>query len=165
MNFNWIELIGAVGAIAAAGAAWFAIRHSSKQLNIEQTPYVVLDKIHRNNGYEFIVKNIGRGPAINITCCESKNEKDRNNGFFSDDQPHSVNLESSGKSEPWHVDGERIDNLERHEDTFSFVYIFFESQSNALYRTTAKIKRSKSSETKYTVMTNEFEKIGERLKV
>ena len=162
MNITtWIELVGAVGAITASVAAWFAIRQSNKQLKIEQTPYVTLDHIKRiENRYGFAIKNIGRGPAINITFCKSLDTSTRNEPFFSNDQPHSANLMSPEESHCWMVDGNILDNMEVI-DNFSYIYIYFESQSRSMFRTKVKIKKivNNGGDGGYVVMENQFEEL------
>lgn len=162
MNLNsWIELIGATGAIAAAGAAWFTIQQSNKQLKIEQTPYVTLDHIKRiENRYGLAIKNIGRGPAVNITFSKSLNKSCRNEPFFSNDQPHSANLMSPEESHYWMVDGNILDNLKVMEN-FSYVYLYFESQSKVIFRTKVKIKKiiNNKGDGEYIVMENQYEEL------
>lgn len=158
----WIESLGAVGTIGAAIAAWFAINLSNKRLKIEQTPYIVLDHIKRiderlDYRFGFAVKNIGRGPAINITFSVNKDFSRRNDAFFSDDQPHSANFTSMEVSYYWEVDANRLDNL-IFKRGFAFLYIFFEDQASSLFRTKVKVKKIGTASTlKYIVMENQFE--------
>lgn len=166
MNLKtWIELIGALGAISASVAAWFAIRQSNKQLKIEQTPYVILDHIVReNNRYGFSIKNIGKGSAISITLSKDNELYKRNAAFFSNDQPHSANMMPQEESHYWMVDGHVLDNL-KHVDSFAYLYIFFESQSNNLFITNVKIKRIVKSggNVGYVVMENKFEDLKRKV--
>ncbi len=154
---NWIELLGAIGAIAASIAAWFAIRQSNKQLEIEQTPYVALDHIKRDQSrYGFSIRNIGKGSAVSVTFSTSDKISKRNSAFFSDDQPHSANLTPSEISQYWMVDGNVLDSL-KVTDNFSYIYIFFESQSNRIFQTKVKIKKTidKKGDAAYVVMENQ----------
>lgn len=159
---NWIEFLGAVGAITASVAAWFAIRQSNKQLKIEQTPYVVLDHIIREGDrYGFAIKNIGRGPAVHITFSISDKKSRRNDAFFSNDQQHSANFYPFEESHYWFVDGNVIDNL-KHDNDFASLYIFFNNQSDETFMTKVKIKRiiKSGGNVTYVVMENMKGKVG-----
>lgn len=160
---SW-NVIGSLGAAAAALAAFGAIRQSNKQLKIEQTPYVTLDHILRQeNRFGFAIKNIGKGPAVHVTFSISDKTSNRNEAFFSDDQPHSANLRSSEESHYWMVDNNVLERLSL-KGGFAFLYIFFEDQANNLFRTRVKIKKIIKSGgiIEYTVMENQFEELKEK---
>lgn len=155
------EVAVAFGTIAAAYFAYTAILESNKRLKIEQTPHVVLDCIIReNNRYGFVIKNIGRGPAVHITFSTGDDISKRNNGFFSNDQPHSANFYPFEKSHDWYVDGRVLDDL-KHEHDYAYLYIFYSSQYDALFMTKVKIKRilKEDNDVTYVVMENKVEEL------
>ncbi len=160
-SFDLKTLIGTVSAIGTFVAAVFAglaLRQSNKQLKIEQTPYIVLDHIRRvGNRFGFAVKNIGRGSAINITFSVSKDILNRNEAFFSNDQPHSANFKSMEESHYWKTDARTLNNLVFKKD-YAFLYIFFEDQSGKSYKTMVKIKKIGTVPNhKFIVMKNQLE--------
>ena len=153
------SMLSSLGTIVALTAAWFAIRQSNKQLEIEQTPHVILDHIKRiGHRYGFAVKNVGRGPAVHIIFSRNGDATSRNEGFFSNDQNHSANFFPSEESHYWMVDENTLDELKHDENGFTHLYIFFEGQSNILYKTVVKIKRitDKNKNSAYVVMENKF---------
>jgi len=153
-----IELGASIGSLGAALFAWQALRQSNKQKKIEQTPYIVLDHIRKvGDRFGFAVKNIGKGPAVDITFSLEKNISSRNNAFFSDDQPHSANFRSMEESHYWKTDPGNLDKL-IFKNGFASLYIFFDDQSLQTYRTKVKIKKvGKAPNHKYIVMENLFE--------
>lgn len=156
-----IEVVSAIATVFAASAAWFAIRQSNKRLEIEQTPYVVLDHIKRESSrYGFAIKNIGRGPAVHITFSTSDDIFKRNNAFFSNDQPHSANFYPFEESHYWYVDGNVLDNL-KHKNDYAYLYVFYSSQFNSPFMTKVKIKRivKDGNNVAYVVMENRFEEL------
>lgn len=143
---------------------WAASENSilKQQLKIEQTPYVVLDHIRKHeNRFGFAIKNIGRGPAVSVTFSKSDNISIRNEPFFSNDQPHSVNLMSQEESHYWVVDNNVLENL-HFENSFANLNIFFENQFSIWFRTKVKIKSiiKSGGVVEYTVMENQFEELG-----
>jgi hypothetical protein len=156
-----IESISAIGTFIAAVFAGLALRQSNKQLKIEQTPYMVLDHIVRDgNRYGFATKNVGRGPAVNITFNKSDKMSKRNDAFFSNDQQHSANFYPFEESHYWYVDGNVIDKL-KHDNDYAFLYIFYNNQSDETFMTKVKIKRIKpGGNVAYVVMENMKGKVG-----
>lgn len=152
-----LELVGSLGTFVAAVFAGLALRQSNKQLKIEQTPYIVLDRIKRvrvGETFGFTVKNIGRGSAINVTFSIKRDFLSRNGAFFSNDQTHSKNFSSMEEISNWKVDYSRLDSL-TIKNGFTYLYIFFEDQSRKLYRTKVKIKKiGTPPDHKYIVMEN-----------
>lgn len=153
--------LGSIGTLIATFLAFRAIQQSNKHLEIEQTPHVVLDHIIREGSrYGFAIKNIGRGPAVHITFSTSGDMSKRNNAFFSNDQSHSANFYPFEESHYWYVDGNVLDGL-KHKNDYAYLYIFCNSQSNAVFRTKVKIKRiiKEGNNVAYVVMENKFKEI------
>jgi hypothetical protein len=146
---------------ASVVIAFITIRQSnenvSRQLKIEQTPYVVLDrnielKSTKVFGEELIkvidpehlydgsiyLKNIGRGFAKNIEVSYSPNKIE---GLFYADQPHSIDLSQNEVSKAWRVDI----NILRHMLTIqegrdlTFIYISYLDQLGNMYKTRIKL--------------------------
>ena len=169
MNFSldlksWIEVFTAIGTLAAAIFAGFALRQSNKQLKIEQSPYLVLDHIkpYGRNQVGFYIKNIGRGPAMHITFSLIEQSSNRNDAFFSNDQPHSANLSSQTESGWWLVDTHTLTRL-AFNDSYAYLFAYFESQAGNLYRTNVKIKKITKSGgiIEYIVMENKVIELKE----
>lgn len=158
---NPIELLSTFGSVAAAVAAWIALRQSNKKLEIEQTPYVVLDHIRfiDSTKFGFSIKNVG-GPALRVTFSEKGNIDNRNDAFFSDDQPHSANLRTAEESHYWKVDSVVLEELS-FESGYAYLYCFFEDQAGSLFRTKVKIKKISKDDgsIRYIVMENEVNKL------
>lgn len=136
-----------------------------QQFVIGQTPYVVLDHIIKSeNRFGFAYKNIGKGSAVSVTFSKNEDISSRNNAFFSNDQPHSTNLRSEEESHYWYVDNYVLENLSFSSEDFAFLYIFYESQSNIVFRTKIKIKKIIKSGgiIEYIVMENQFEDLRGR---
>lgn len=163
MNLSdWIVLLGSIGSVSAVVVAWFAIKQSNKQLKIEQTPYVVLDHIRIiSPRVGFAIKNIGKGPAMSITFNISGDLEDRNDAFFSNDQPHSANLSSSEESHYWEVDLHVIQNLYNHGNDFAYIFIIYQNQLGAFLRTNVKVQKIVKSggRIEFIVMENQVEEI------
>lgn len=122
--------------------------HLRKQLEKEQEPFVVSrdDITFEKNSFRIKLKNVGRGPAFNITGCRTSNKEDRNSAFFMNNQPHSKNLcanntDTDGEKH-WRVDKSVIDSLaqDESEKIYRFFYFFYESQLGTVYYTKVKIK-------------------------
>lgn len=161
MEFNSVQ-ITAFGTVAAVIVAWLAFRQSNKHLRIEQTPYVVVDNIEKKPSLvEISIKNVGRGPALHITCSKSDDPKKRNDAFFRNTQPHSANLSGGDGKETWIVDRNVFDNLSKDDGGFKHFFVFCESQLNTVYRTDVKIKdfNEDRGTNAYVIMENKIEEL------
>lgn len=158
---SWIVL-QSIGTIAAVLVAILAIRQSNKHLKVEQTPYVVVEQIGKKASLvEISIKNIGRGPALHVTCSKSDDPKKRNESFFRDTQPHSVNLASGEKHSEWIVDRNVFDDLNSDSENYKHLFVFCEGQLGILYRTDVKIKdiEEERGSKCYVVMENKIQEI------
>lgn len=158
---SWIVL-QSIGTIAAVLVAIFAIRQSNKHLKVEQTPYAVVEHVEKKaSSVEITVKNVGKGPALHVTCSKSDDSKNRNEPFFRDTQPHSVNLASGEKQSEWIVDRNVFDDLNSDSENYKHLFVFYEGQLGILYRTDVKIKdiEEERGSKCYVVMENKIEEI------
>lgn len=110
------EVGAAVGTILAALAAYAAIKQSSKQLEIEQTPHVVLqDHIGTTNDYSahemrtrvhtIKVKNVGRGSAIHISVTA---DPEGEISIIEGSNPHTINLAAKEYNNSWAIDETQV---------------------------------------------------------
>ncbi|MBU1256302.1 hypothetical protein KKA49_01290, partial [Patescibacteria group bacterium] len=114
--------------------------------------------------YEFMIKNVGRGPALRITG--GINNNGDNDAFFADEYPHSYGL-SSAESCKTRIDKFRIEQM--HSQTIKdeqrrHFYLFYFDQLGEKYITTVEIKKrvadvKKDAPEFYVVMENIREKI------
>lgn len=110
------EVTVSVGTIATAYFAFAAIKQaikeskqaakqSNKQLEIEQTPYVVLrDRITTVTGghvHTMSLANIGRGMAANVTA---STDPSGNISIIDGSNPHSIDFASGGVNSGWALD-------------------------------------------------------------
>ncbi len=112
---NWqLWQIGEVFAVSAAAfialwSGWKSNKNYQQQLKAEQEPFLILNKnIEISQGLNddekiisISLKNIGRGPATNITA--SFLENGRNEALFEKRQPHSINLGMNEESNIWEI--------------------------------------------------------------
>lgn len=161
---NW-SMLGAIGTIAAAAVSFFTLLLLRNQLEKEQEPFVVArdDVSYENNSFKIKLKNVGRGPAFNITGCRTSNEKERNDAFFMNNQPHSKNLcannaDAEGEKQ-WRIDKSVMDSLKVAKiknEIYKYFYFFYESQLGSVYFTKVKIKKDGKN---YIVMENKRVKL------
>ncbi len=180
-NWNWnaISAIATtVASIIALCATYLSKKQADKnleqlnrQLEIEQTPAVIVQKPIQSGGVkrlDLTIKNVGRGSAFNIVG--SSDEKNKSGGFFSDDSPHSINLfpgEEFGDNKTSFI------SLDKDKDTdkirsdcgqineggkiYWYFYLFYEDQMKTRYRTKIKVKqRPSGSNNYYVVMENKI---------
>lgn len=161
---NW-TMLGAIGTIAAAAVSVFTLRLLRSQLEKEQEPFVVArdDISFDKDNFKIKLKNVGRGPAFNITGCRTSNEEERNDAFFMNNQPHSKNLCANNADEEgekqWRFDKSVMDSLEENKvnnEIYKFFYFFYESQLGSVYYTKVKMKKDGSD---FIVMENQREKL------
>src|SRR3989344_1651868 len=99
------EVTVSVGTIATAYFALAALRQSNRQLEIEQTPYVVLkDRIATAaNGHVHTMSliNIGKGMAANITAYTDPAGKI---SIIEGSNPHSIDLGAGVPNTGWALD-------------------------------------------------------------
>jgi hypothetical protein len=159
-SVNW-SAWGAIGACAASALSLLTLFYLKQQLKLEQEPFIVarddISLCDKSDYYYLKLKNVGRGPAFNITGCKTSNEKYRNKAFFSADQPHSKNLcannADSDTEKRWKIDKHLVDSLETEERAYKAFYLFYESQLGDVYYSRVKIKSEKDNR-KYVVMDN-----------
>lgn len=159
----WV-ILESIGTIAAVIVALFAIRQSNKHLKVEQTPYAVVEHIEKKTSLvEISIKNVGKGPALHVTCSKSDDPKNRNEHFFRDTQPHSINLASGESWLNWIVDREVFNDLTTDGEGYIHFFVFCESQLNILYKTDVKIKdiEEERGASCYVVMENKVEDVEE----
>lgn len=138
-------------------AVYQSNQNLSKQLEIEQTPYVVAKgavfitepgangvKYSRNCLY---LKNIGRGIASNIKVSTDSENQDK--AFFASSQSHVIDLGSNQEGEPWLVDDKNLKSLNE-------AYIFYYDQLGGEYKTKVIFELAGD---RYKVMSNHQEKI------
>lgn len=163
MSTNLWGILESIVGIAAVIVALFAIRQSNKHLKTEQTPYVVVEHIEKKpSSVEISIKNVGKGPALHVTCSKSDDRKNRNKAFFRNTQSHSVNLDSGGSQLDWIVDRNIFNDLITDSEGFKHLFVFCESQLNILYRTNVKIKdiEEERGASCYVTMENKIEELG-----
>lgn len=156
------EVAVAFGTLATAYFAFAAIRESNKRLKIEQTPYVVVQHVEKKPSMvEISIKNVGRGPALHVTCSNSDKFGDRNLPFFLNKEPHSVNLASGDTHDNWITERQTFEKLASSEG-FKHFYLYYESQLHVLYRTYVKIKdvSEDRGDNLYVIMENRVEELG-----
>jgi hypothetical protein len=97
------DILGAIGSILAALAAFRSVKKINQQLAIQQEPYLVLNGPIQLNEKEIIIKieNIGRGLA---TCIQISFNGDNFSPLFKSDEPHSINLKAGKSKNDWRVD-------------------------------------------------------------
>jgi len=161
-----------IGTIAAAFVSVVAVIISvitfyllRKQLEKDQEPFVVVrdDVSLRNNKYCIKLKNVGRGPALDITGCKTAEIERRNDAFFAKDQPHSKHFSANNADrekgeEGWRIDKSMVDSLETvqvNNETYKIFYLFYKSQLRDVYRTKVKMKKTENG---FVIMDNEREK-------
>jgi len=140
------------------------LRLLRKQLEKEQEPFVVVrDDVSPKNknqeSYYIKLKNVGRGPALNITGCTTANIDKRNDAFFTEGQPHSKhfsanNADSEKNEKNWLIDKSVVDSLEElknNDEIYKIFYLFYESQLGTVYYTEIKMKKNLN---KFVVMDN-----------
>jgi len=146
---NWTAW-EAIGTIAAATVSFFTLLLLRSQLEKEQEPFVVArdDVSFESGNFKIKLKNVGRGPAFNITGCRTSNEKERNDAFFMSNQPHSKNLCANNAAaegeKQWRIDKFVIDSLKvdkTNKEIYKYFYFFYESQLGSVYHTKVKIKK------------------------
>ncbi len=112
-NNLWNSLMS-IGTLASAFFAFKALKQTSEQLKIEQTPYVVLKgrittadpdkRIHIAQ-----LKNLGKGPAFNVRLTTDPRGKI---SIIDGSNPHSIDLSSSEVNNGWALDeGQAIKGL------------------------------------------------------
>ncbi len=114
-NCNWqFWQIGEVIAVSSASiialwSGWRAHKDNSLQLQASQRPLIkLLENIKIAKGsnddaksIDLSIKNIGRGPAINITA--NFFLEGRNNALFEREYPHSINLGTGEDFHDWKI--------------------------------------------------------------
>lgn len=161
---NW-TMWEAIGTCAAAAISTFTLLLLKKQLEKEQEPFVVArdDVSFENSSFKIKLKNVGRGPAFNITGCRTSNGKERNDAFFMNNQPHSKNLcannaDAEGEKQ-WRIDKSVADSLKEfktNNEIYKYFYFFYESQLGSVYYTKVKIKKDGNN---FIVMENKRVKL------
>ncbi len=163
--------------------AYRAVKQTSKQLEIEQTPYVVLSDRITTAGddrlHTISLKNIGRGSAVNITATTDPQGKI---SIIEGSNPHSINLASKDYHNGWAIDeGQLIkglknqgkiikksiiqelpdeNSIDKEEEKYKsefFIYIWYNDQYGHRYETEAKIRRSGLF---FKVMENKFKRLS-----
>lgn len=107
------EVSVSFGTLAAVYFAYAAIEQSNRQLEVEQTPYVVMkDRIvTAGEGRLHVVslKNVGKGMAINLTATADPEGKV---SIIEGSNPHSIDLASGEYNNNWAIDeGQVIEGL------------------------------------------------------
>lgn len=155
-----VEIVVITGSVMVGlYAVYQSNQNLSKQLEIEQTPYVVakgaiFHSTDRNNQVEYLekclyLKNIGRGMASNIKVSTDSENEDK--PFFANNQSHIIDLGSNQEGEPWLVDDKNLTSLNE-------AYIFYYDQLGGKYKTTVTFEKTSD---RYKVMSNHKEKIKE----
>jgi hypothetical protein len=100
-------MLAALGSSVAAYMAWRAYEATSKQLQIEQEPFLVLrDNIFlEEEKIAMQVKNIGRGSATFIRASFDLRDPQP---LFESSQPHSINLASEEESQEWLINARNL---------------------------------------------------------
>lgn len=105
MSEIWNALT-AIGTITTSVVAVYfgtaGSRQTSRQLKIEQEPYVVAEKTITSATWSLQIKNIGRGPALRVTVSSSTSDKDK--PLFEAAEPHSCDLASKESIDNWRLD-------------------------------------------------------------
>jgi hypothetical protein len=172
-----------IGTLLAAFFAFRAVRQTSKQLEIEQTPYIVMsDRIStaaEGRMHTISLKNIGRGSAINVTVTSDPEGKI---SIIEGTNPHSINLSSAEPHNGWAIDESRVieglkiqgieikksisqelpdENNAKNENEIKksdfFIYIWYKNQYGHRYKTEAKMRHSGPF---FKVMENNFKKLS-----
>lgn len=165
-NVTFVDwtMLGAIGTCLAAIMSTLTLLLLRKQLEKEQEPFVVVrDDISLSskvNGYYIKLKNVGRGPALNITGCKTANSERRNDAFFANNQPHSKHLcannaDSEDGEKRWLIDNSIVDSLEtveKNNEVCKNFYLFYESQLGDIYYTKVKMKKIGNG---FVIMDNE----------
>lgn len=155
-----IDLILAFITLIATFVAFNASKVSKdafhNQFKLETKPFVVLENKIHNNG-EFIMKNIGRGAAQNITLRRDLADKETLMTGYS---PHSTNL---GPNEGLNIGSNNvkyfkieIDKLEPNVTGDSNIYIVYQDINREKFITRVKIH--KGAENWWKIMENNLEK-------
>lgn len=154
------------GSLAALYFAYRAIIQSSKQLEAEQTPYVVMKNhivmVDNSTRMHMVMfENIGKGLAANITLTADPEGKI---SIIEGSNPHTVNLGSGQYDNGWAVDEARvIEGLQlqgknittnvisdipdensvadKNESDF-YLYYWYQDQTGQKYLTKTKIRHS-----------------------
>lgn len=154
------------GSLAALYFAYRAITQSNLQLEIEQTPYVVMKgsigMVDNNQRMHVVMfENIGKGLAANITLTVDPEAKI---SVIESSNPHTVNLGSGQYNNGWAVDEDQVikglklqgKNITRSvimdmpdektssnvDDCDFHLYYWYEDQTGKKYQTKTKIRRS-----------------------
>lgn len=182
-NPNFWNILVSIGTLASAFFAYKALKQTSKQLTIEQTPYVVLkDRIVTaepdNRIHVAMLKNLGKGSAFNVRLTT---DPEGNISIIEGSNPHSIDLSSSEVNNGWALDeGQAIKGLnkqglnikksvfneipdenklkeqEKNRADFS-IYVWYKDQMGNNYRTEAVIRHSGHF---LKIMNNTFGKIS-----
>lgn len=180
-GWDFFQAIGTIAAFAVTLCAIFQNRkHFNKQIKTEQEPFVlatdpmVLKKKRRRvakddsnsyvEQYEFMIKNVGKGPALRITG--GINNNGDNDAFFADEYPHSYGLSSTERCIT-RIDKFRIEQMHPRtikDEQRRYFYLFYFDQLGEKYMTTVEIKKrvadvKKDTPEFYVVMENIKEKI------
>ena len=113
-NKDSLDILVSIGTLASAFFAFKALKQTSKQLKIEQTPYVVLkDRITTadpdNRIHIAQLKNLGKGSAFNIRLTTDPQGEI---SIVDGSNPHSIDLSSSEVNNGWALDeGQAIKGL------------------------------------------------------
>lgn len=104
------EVSVTIGTMSAAYYAYAGIREANKRLEIEQSPYLVMqDRIltagPTNRLHIISLKNIGKGRAINITATADPVGKI---SIIDGSNPHSIDLNSGESYRNWAIDEQRV---------------------------------------------------------
>lgn len=103
------EVATSVGSIGAIYFAYLAIIQSNKQLEIEQSPYVVMnDRIitnAKNVLHNISLKNIGKGMAKSIISTADPEGKI---SIIEGSNPHSIDLGSNQPYTTWAIDEGKV---------------------------------------------------------
>lgn|GEM_PF-5524432 len=165
-NTIW-SIIQTLGVIASVIIAFLAIRSSNrsleKQLDIEQTPYVVGKGMISFNsipgdGFNYLanciyLKNIGRGMAKNIVISLEKTTHGNKTILTESNQSTTIDLGAGEEAEPWLIKIDKL--LEATTDDYSRVkaYIYYFDQLDNRYITELKLERTSRG---FTVIFNDI---------
>lgn len=170
-QINSVDILQSILLLASVIVAYFAIsqgsKNLSKQLEIEQTPYIVgKGAIFTNRSPSNVqatylqnclyLKNIGRGMArnINVSVTDSWVVSERL-PFFEGNQSNTIDLGGNQDAEPWLV---HLPHLEKAEVSNNdlYIYIYFSDQLDNEYKTILHL--NKDSNIGYRVMGNKLER-------
>lgn len=112
-DFPYLNFLGTISTFFATAIAFYAIYESGKnlekQLNIEQTPFVVAYGQLNKGEVKLKIKNIGRGAASNIRVSYIPPRIENNqyvyveSPMFKDNQPHTQDLSMNERIEDWEI--------------------------------------------------------------